>query len=111
MVLQFVDRQNMKTASYKAIREITLTDMTEYDKMEYVQIIMILKMEMDSKYFSYIVIPGFQLRWYNIQYKTYAYQFIELSLAHGKLKMNYMVSISAMKSHNAIYPVQTINMK
>ena len=42
-------------------------------------------MEIDSKYFSYIVIPGFQLRWYNIQYKTYAYQFMELGLAHGKL--------------------------
>ena len=34
---------------------------------------------------QYIVIPGFQSRWYNIQYKTYAYQFMELGLAHGKL--------------------------
>ena len=49
-------------------------------------------MEMDSKCFSYLVIPGFQLRWYNIQYKTYAYQFMELGLAHGKLQTLYMVT-------------------
>ena len=43
-----MNRQNMQTVAYKAIREITLTDMTECDKMEYVQIIMILKMEIGS---------------------------------------------------------------
>ena len=62
MGLQFMDRQNMKTVSYKQTREITLTDTPECDRLKYVQIIMILKMKLDSKYFSYIVIPGFQLR-------------------------------------------------
>ena len=49
----------MKTVSYKQTREITLTDTLEYDRRKYEQIIMILKMELDSKYFSYIVITGF----------------------------------------------------